>query len=74
MKNRRAMARPRIEWNEDRLEKFAESYPVTRNHILAESFHLSVSSIKRKARELNLIKREHNRRKCRIDAIFCELF
>ena len=74
MKNQRAMARPRIEWNEERLEKFAESYPVTRNHILAESFHLSVSSIKRKARELNLIKREHNRRKCRIDAIFCELF
>ena len=68
------MARPRIEWNEDRLEQFAESYPVTRNHILAESFHLSVSSVKRKARELNLVKREHNLRKCRIDAIFCELF
>lgn len=51
------MARPiKIVWSVERLEQFAEAYATTPNHELAKRFNMSISSIRRKAKELNLKK------------------
>ncbi len=51
------MARPiKIVWSVDLLEQFAEAYATTPNHELAKRYNMSISSIRRKAKELNLRK------------------
>lgn len=51
------MARPiKIVWSVELLEQFAEAYATTPNHELAKRFNMSISSIRRKAKELNLTK------------------
>lgn len=51
------MARPiKIVWSVELLEQFAEAYATTPNHELAKRFNMSISSIRRKAKELNLKK------------------
>ena len=50
------MARPRIIWTDEMLEMLVSDYPITFNQILAEKLGISVSSLKRKARQLELVK------------------
>ena len=51
------MARPiKIVWSVELLKQFAEAYATTPNHELAKRFNMSISSIRRKAKELNLKK------------------
>ena len=50
------MARPQSNWTIELLEEFAEAYAATPNHKLAKRYNVSVSTIRRKAKELNLYK------------------
>ena len=51
------MARPiKIIWSVELLKQFAEAYATTPNHELARRFNMSISSIRRKGKELNLCK------------------
>lgn len=51
------MARPiKIVWSVELLKQFSEAYATTPNHELAKRFNMSISSIRRKGKELNLCK------------------
>ena len=50
------MARPKTFWTLELIEQFAEEYATTPNYILAKRYRMSISSIRRKAKELNLYK------------------
>ena len=46
----------KIIWSVELLKQFAEAYATTPNHELAKRFNMSISSIRRKGKELNLCK------------------
>ena len=50
------MARPKKMWTIEVLEQFALEYATTPNHLLAKRYNVSISFIRRKAKELNLFK------------------
>ena len=50
------MARPKKIWTIEVLEQFALEYATTPNHLLAKRYDVSVSFVRRKAKELHLIK------------------
>lgn len=50
------MARPRIEWTDEMLEEMVINYPILSNPKLSEMLQVSVSSIRRKAKEMQLLK------------------
>ena len=50
------MARPKTIWSKALLEQLSEAYATTPNHVLAKQFNVSVSTIRRKAKDLNLSK------------------
>lgn len=52
------MARPRKIWTIEVLEQFISEYATTPNHVLAKRYNVSVSFVRRKAKELHLIKDE----------------
>ena len=50
------MARPELVWTEEMTDMLISDYPITFNHILAEKLGISVSTVRRKAKELGLQK------------------
>ena len=57
-KNRKrlSMARPSIIWTDEMLDCLTREYPITFNGVLARRLGVSISSIRRKASELELVK------------------
>ena len=50
------MARPSIIWTDEMLDCLTREYPITFNGVLARRLGVSISSIRRKASELELVK------------------
>ena len=48
------MARPELVWTEEMTDMLISDYPITFNHILAEKLGISVSTVRRKAKELGI--------------------
>ena len=56
------MGRKGIEWTATMIEKMLEEYAVTFDRILADDFHISVNSVRRKAKKLRLSKQYKGRK------------
>ena len=50
------MGRPNIIWTEEMTDRLISDYPITFNQILADKLGISVSTVRRKARELGIQK------------------
>ena len=50
------MARPKIEWTDQMLEELAENYAIASDNVLSKRLQVSVSTMRRKAHEMELVK------------------
>ena len=50
------MARPKVEWTDQMLEELAENYAIASDNVLSKRLQVSVSTMRRKAHEMELVK------------------